>query len=324
MSEEVSVRYRRWFLIGLTVVISVVFLVMVKDFLLALFFAAVLSGMAYPLYQWLVKRFRGREGLASATTVIIVLLAIIGPVTAFFGIVAAEAIEVTERVAPWVEKQLAEPEQLQASLPDWIPFSSTLQQYRDPIMAKIGELASTTAQFLVNSLSKATRGTVIFFLNLFVMLYTMFFFFTDGRRWLDMAIGYLPMDPVHANRLIERVQSITRATLKGTFLIGAIQGALGGIAFAVAGIHGAVFWGTVIAVLSIIPGVGSALVWIPAVIWLVIENQYITAVLVTIWFVTVVGLSDNFLRPRFVGRDTKMPDVLILLATLGGLTMFGA
>ena len=118
--------------------------------------------------------------------------------------------------------------------------------------------------------------------------------------------------------------SVTRATLKGSLVIGVVQGSLAGLGFMVAGIPSAAFWGTVMAVLSIIPAIGSGLVWVPAVIYLFATGDAGTALLLGIWCLAIVGTVDNFMRPWLIGKDTKMPDLLILLGTLGGLILFGA
>ena len=123
--------------------------------------------------------------------------------------------------------------------------------------------------------------------------------------------------------MLARFTSITRATIKGTVVIGIIQGTLAGIAFWLAGIQGAAFWGTIMTILSIVPGIGAALIWVPAVIILFVNGQYVAATLLLAWCVAVVGTVDNFLRPVLVGRDAKMPDLLILIGTLGGLFLFG-
>ena len=123
--------------------------------------------------------------------------------------------------------------------------------------------------------------------------------------------------------MLSQLASITRASVKGTLVIGIIQGTLSGIAFWVAGIEGAALWGTIMTILSIIPGIGAALVWVPAVIILFVTGQHLTAILLAVWCAAVVGTVDNFLRPVLVGRDAKMPDLLILIGTLGGLFLFG-
>jgi predicted PurR-regulated permease PerM len=123
--------------------------------------------------------------------------------------------------------------------------------------------------------------------------------------------------------LLERFVSVTRATLKGSLLIGIIQGALAGLAFWLAGIPGAAFWGTITAVVSIIPAIGSAIIWVPMVIYLLVTGHTGAGLGLLLWSVLVVSTIDNFLRPRLVGRDTRMSDLLVLLSTLGGLGLFG-
>ncbi|MCA9738411.1 MAG: AI-2E family transporter, partial [Gemmatimonadetes bacterium] len=140
----------------------------------------------------------------------------------------------------------------------------------------------------------------------------------------DRMLYLLPLSPEDENRLVERFVSVTRATLKGSMVIGILQGALAGVAFWLAGVQGAAFWGTVMVVLSVIPGVGAALVWIPAVLYLLAVGSVGAGIGLGIWCAVVVGTIDNFLRPKLVGRDTKMSDLLILLSTLGGIVFFGA
>jgi predicted PurR-regulated permease PerM len=124
--------------------------------------------------------------------------------------------------------------------------------------------------------------------------------------------------------LLERFVSVTRATLRGSLLIGLIQGGVAGLAFWVAGVPGPAFWGTVMVVLSIIPAIGASLIWIPAVIYLFMAGQVVAGVGLLAWCAIVVGTIDNLLRPRLIGRDARMSDLMILLSTLGGIVLFGA
>jgi len=141
---------------------------------------------------------------------------------------------------------------------------------------------------------------------------------------LDKILYYVPLAPKEEEQMVARFVSVTRATIKGSLIIGIVQGALAGLGLYFAGIGGAAFWGTVMAVLSIIPGVGTALVWVPAAIYLFATGHTTAAILLSVWCIAIVGTVDNVLRPWLVGRDTKMSDLLILLSTLGGLLMFGA
>jgi predicted PurR-regulated permease PerM len=158
---------------------------------------------------------------------------------------------------------------------------------------------------------------------MFIMLYTMFFFLMDGNKLIDKILYYLPLEDHDERRMLNKFTSVTRATLKGTAVIGLLQGVLAGAAFAVVGIQSAVFWGAIMAVLSFIPGIGSALVWGPAVIILAATGHAAKAVGLGVFCAAVVGSIDNFLRPILVGRDTEMHELMILFGTLGGIIMFG-
>lgn len=316
-------KFSKGFLLLLTLGVSLLFFRMIRPFFMAVLLAGIFSGMAYPLYRRFERWFKGRKVPASIVTILVVLGLIVIPLTGFLGVVASQAIHVSQSVTPWVEQQVSQTDQLDEMLSK-LPFYDTWEPYRDVVATKIGEFAGNVGTFLVNSVASATKGTASFMLRLFIMLYAMFFFLIGGREILEKILYYMPLGPKEENRMVERFISVTRATIKGTLVIGAIQGTLAGLAFFVAGIGGSAFWGTIMAVLSIIPGVGTALVWIPAVIYLIAIGKLTTGILLALWCGLVVGTVDNVLRPRLVGRDTKMSDLMILLGTLGGILVFGA
>jgi predicted PurR-regulated permease PerM len=322
-SDPIQQRFGKSVILLLAAGISIVFLLMVRSFLVAILLAGIFSAMAYPLHRRALKLLKGRRTLSSLATITIVLLLIVMPLMGFLTVVVSQAVQVSQSVGPWVERQVSQPDELDRLL-SRIPYVERLQPYQDQIVTKIGELAAGTGRFLVSKAAAATRGTVAFLLNLFVMLYAMFFFLADGRAILRRILYYLPLTSDDENRMVEKFVSVTRATLKGTLVIGIVQGSLAGMAFWIAGINGPAFWGTVMAVLSIIPGIGAALVWIPAVVYLVATGKLVTAIALAVWCGLVVGTVDNVLRPRLVGRDAKMSDLLILVSTLGGILLFGA
>jgi predicted PurR-regulated permease PerM len=157
------------------------------------------------------------------------------------------------------------------------------------------------------------------------MLYAMFFFLLSGPALMDKTLGYLPLTKGDKQKMIEVGLSVNRATIiKGTLIISIIQGTLGGIGFALAGIGSAMFWGAVMAVLSVLPGIGATLVGAPAVVYLLLSGETIAGLCLFAYCAGVVGTIDNFQRPVLVGRTAEMPDLLILLSTLGVLALFGA
>lgn len=316
-------RFGRTFLLLLVLAISLLFFMMIRRFAMDLLLAAIFAGLSHPIYRRLTTLFRGREAAASLATIVIVLLVVIVPLTGFLGIVATQALDVSQSVAPWVERQIQQPDELDRLLTG-LPFWDRIQPYQDQLIAKVGQFAGNVGTFLLNSIAAATRGTAAFFFDLFILLYAMFFFLKDGRALLKQILYYMPLGPTEENRMVARFTSVGRATIKGTLVIGIVQGTLGGLAFFVAGIPGWAFWGTIMAVLSIIPGVGTAFVWVPGCIYLAATGHLVAAIVLAGWCIAVVGTADNVLRPILIGRDTKMPDLLVLVSTLGGLLLFGA
>ena len=321
-TPESVARFRGAFVLLLALAVSALFLLTIQSFVMAILMAAVLTGLCGPLHRRLLRGLGGRQSLAAVVTVLSVTLVLGVPAILFGGLVTAQALEVSQSAQPWVADQLAKYSEGGGIL-GRIGLPSVLQPYEPQILAKLGQLAGSVGEFLVRLLAEAASGTVGFFFLFFVTLYAMFFFLRDGRVHLDRVLYMLPLASEDEERLIERFVSVSRATIKGTLVIGAVQGGLAGLAFAVTGINGAAFWGTVMALLSIIPGVGTALIWIPAVIHLVASGSTGAGIGLALWCIVVVGTADNVLRPILVGRDTQMPDLLILISTLGGLILFG-
>ena len=321
-------RLRLIWVVLLTVLISLLFLTMIRPFLVTVLMAAIIAGLCHPAAARLAESRLWRRlhlGKGSAATVIIltVLVVIVVPLAFLLGIVAEQALNVSTRVGPAVQQYVSERDAFDDLLARF-PVLQPLEPYRDKVIEKAGVLAGRLGQFLVGSLATLTRGAATFFFHLFIMLYAMFFFLVDGKRLLTALLAMVPMSEEQESRMVGKFLSVSRATIKGTLVIGIVQGALAGAAFWAGGIGNAVFWGTIMTVLSIIPGVGTALIWIPGVVLLVLQGDVVPAIGVALWCALVVGTADNFLRPRLVGKDTQMPDLLILLATLGGLFMFGA
>jgi predicted PurR-regulated permease PerM len=317
-----AVRFRKAFLLLALLFISALFFLMIRGFLMAILMAGIFSALARPLYIKLLGWFRGRRPPASLVTLLIIVLVVLIPLGGLFSIVAAQAIKVGESVTPWVQKQISEPTGLNELLRS-LPFYSQIEPYQDQILRKAGELIGSASRFLISGLSSATVMTVNFLFQLFVFLYTMYFFLIEGDRLLDRIVYYLPLEDRDERRMLDKFTSVTRATLKGTAVIGVIQGGLAGLAFAALGIPSAVFWGTIMMVLSVIPGIGTGLVWIPAAVILAAGGHVVKALVLALFCGLVVGSCDNLLRPRLVGKDTQMPELLIFFGTLGGIFFFG-
>jgi len=313
------------FVLLLVVAMSALFIAVTWPFLQALLLGAILAGLCHPLYRWLTRLFRGRTSWGAAATVLMLFLLIVGPLGAFLGVAVQQALNVSEQALPWVQQHFGAASAFDAHT--WLVrrFPAVADQVpsQEHIVASVGTAAKAAGGFLVASATRMTAGTAVFLLNLFIMLYSMFFFLRDGSTILEKLLYYMPLSNEDEALMVQRFLSITRATIKGTLVIGVIQGTLAGVGLWAAGIDGPAFWGTLMVVLSIVPGIGAALVWMPAVIYLLVTGQVVAGTLLGIWCAAVVGTIDNVLRPILVGRDAKMPDLLILVGTLGGLYLFG-
>ena len=316
---------RTAFVLLLVVAVTVLFLAVTWPFFKPLLLGALLAGLFHPLYRWITRLFGGRRSLGAAVTLLVLLVLGLGPLSAFLGIVLQQALTMSDQAIPWLTQHLgaASTFNVQEWLVKKFPALAKYMPSQEQLLEQVGTAAKTAGAFLVAFASRMTATTAAFLLNLFVMLYAMFFFFRDGDKILERIFYYTPLSDEDETRMLTQLASITRATVKGTLVIGIIQGALAGIAFWVAGIEGAALWGTIMTILAIIPGIGAALVWVPAAIILFVTGQHLTAILLATWCAAVVGTVDNFLRPMLVGRDAKMPDLLILIGTLGGLFLFG-
>ena len=316
---------RTAFVLLLVAAVTALFLAVAWPFLKPLLLGALLAGLFHPLYRWITRLLGGRQSLGAAVTLLVLLVLGLGPLSVFLGIVVQQALAVSDQAIPWLTQHLGAASTFNVN--EWVmqrfPGLAKYMPSQEQLLEQIGTAAKTAGAFLVTFASRMTITTASFLLNLFVMLYAMFFFFKDGHKILERIFYYLPLSDEDETSMLARFTSITRATIKGTLVIGIIQGALGGIAFRVAGIEGAALWGTIMTILSIIPGIGAPLVWVPVVIVLFVNGQYVTATLLLVWCGAVVATIDNFLRPLLVGRDAQMPDLLILIGTLGGLFLFG-
>ncbi len=303
-------------------VISLLFFQVIKPFLLSIFIAALFAAMFTPMYRWFLVRIGERPAIASLLTLLTVLFFVFVPLFMIFGTVLSQGLEVAQSAKPWVQQQLAQPGLITEKL-EALPFYDLILPYREQAIAWLGKFTGTLSSFAVDTLQAATIGTFSALLSFVIILYTMFFFLMDGDRLLYYMLYYLPLNDADENKLLRRFTSVTRATLKGTAVIGILQGTLAGLALYAAGIPSALFWAVAMMFLSVVPGIGTALVWGPAVVYLIASGEYLVASLLAIYCIVVVGSIDNVLRPKLVGNDTRLHELMIFFTTLGGIMMFG-
>lgn len=313
---------RRAFL-TLLLLVSVLFLFLLKPFFGAIFWAVAIAVIFAPIQHWLVRRWGHKPNRIAATTLCLCIVLLIMPATFVTTSLVAEAVHFMARI----EAGEFNPAQYIEQIRDAFPMvQSLLDRFNidfNTIRDRLGEAAMGGSKLIASQALALGQNTFAVLLNATLALYVAFFLLRDGDTLVHLLIRALPIGDARERLLFAKFAEVTRATIKGSLVIALVQGILGGIIFAVLGISGALLWGVVMAVVSLIPAVGAALIWAPVAVYLLATGDWIAGMVLIGFGVGVIGLVDNLLRPILVGRDTKLPDYVVLLSTLGGLSLFG-
>lgn len=302
--------------------ISALFLAMIRHFLVTILLAGIFAGLAYPLFSRFLSLSGQRRSLSAIMTLFSVFLMVFLPLAGVFTIVIGQAISLSKTVIPLVRDHLRDPVAL-PSLISGLPFYHDIEQYSDLILGRIAEILGNFGTTFLSGFSAVTWSALYDIALFIIFWYTMFFLLRDGHVLMERIQYYLPLAENDQKRLFDRFLSVTRASLKGSLIIAVTQGTLAGVAFHVAGIENAVFWGAIMALLSLLPLIGSPLIWVPAVIIEAFAGNYVQAIGLLFFCSLIVGQIDNVMRPILVGRDTSMHELFIFFGTLGGIGMFG-
>ena len=310
-----------WLLVIVTVLFAVVLWPLSGAVSWAVFIAIVFSS----LQDRSVSVWRGRRGWAAFGTLVVIVVSVLLPMALLTASITQEATAFYGRFKSG-EIQLAEYFQRGVdALPEWVRASMDRLGLADlaAVQGKLVDALSRSGQALTARAFTIGQNTLDFVVNFFVMLYVLYFLLRDGKTLAAQAQRALPLKPEHTRRLLNQFATVVRATVKGNVVVALVQGALGWLAFWFLGITGALLWGALMALLSLLPAVGAALVWGPVALYLLSTGAVWPALGLLAWGVLVIGLVDNVLRPILVGKETRLPDYLVLVATLGGLAVFG-
>ena len=313
---------RRSFLLALALV-TLLFLYLLKPFFNAVFWASVVAVMFYPLQRRLLARWKNHPNLAALATLTASVVIVIIPVLFVIGSFFQEGVDLYQRLQSGEIDPGAYLDQIRSAFPAVQNLLDRLGVNLDSIKEQLATGAVAGGRFVAENAVSVGQGTLRFFMSLGLMLYVAFFLLRDGPQLIAMLVRALPLGDEREHMLFAKFAEVTRATIKGNLVVAIIQGALGGLIFAILGIPGALLWGVVMILLSLIPVVGAALIWGPVAIYLFATGDWVQGLVLTGFGVGVIGLVDNVLRPILVGRDTKLPDYIVLLSTLGGIGLFG-
>ncbi|HEX2222833.1 MAG TPA: AI-2E family transporter [Thermoanaerobaculia bacterium] len=314
----------RYFFIALLVSTTVLFFWMIRSFLMPVLLAAVFCTLFYPLYENLLRVFWGKKTLASLACCVILLLLLILPIYWILYMVTLEATHfyatAKEQILRAIELGEAGPLGRLRNLP-WVQrFGLHEIDWR----TRLEGFATGAAGGIATFVRTASAGTLQVVLTLFITLFTMFYFFKEGKSLLRRLRYLVPLDREYKNAIVQRFSSVARATVRGTMLIALIQGTLAGLTLWACGVGSPILWGVVATLFSIIPLVGAWLVLYPAAFIQIATGNWTEGFIILGVTVLVIVNVDNLLRPRLVGQEAGMHDLMVFFSTLGGIGMFGA
>jgi predicted PurR-regulated permease PerM len=305
--------------------ITLAFLCVLWPLYSAVLWGVIIAILFAPLNGWMLRRLSGGRNRAALCTVLVVLVGVMLPLGLVAAALVQEAASMVNRLQRGDVNVATYFDQVLAVVPHWLAdwlsrlglgSLGALQQKVVASLSSGGKLIATQALGI-------GQNTFEFIVNFFVTLYLSYFLLRDGA-WLKKKVGAaVPLAPHHRSKLFDKFATVIRATVKGNVLVAATQGALGGLAFWFLDVHGALLWAVLMAVLSLLPAVGAGLVWLPVALYFLATGAVWQGVALTLWGTLVIGLVDNLLRPLLVGKDTKLPDYLVLISTLGGMALFG-
>ena len=312
-------------LLGLLMVVTVLFFVVLWPLSGAVSWAVFIAIVFAPLQERSAAALRGRRGWAAFATLLVIMLSVLLPMALLSAAITHEAAALYERFKTGDIQLSGYFQRALDALPGWV--RSGLDRFGifdiGEIQRRLVDALGRSTQALTTRAFTIGQNTLEFVVNFFVMLYLLFFLLRDGKLLSAKAARAMPLKEEHTRRLLAQFATVVRATVKGNVVVALVQGTLGGLAFWALGISGALLWGALMALLSLLPAVGAALVWGPVAAYLLSTGSIWPALGLTAWGVLVIGLVDNLLRPMLVGKETRLPDYLVLIATLGGLTVFG-
>ncbi len=311
------------FFIGLLIAATIAFVALLSGFWQPIFWAAVIGILFRPVEIRIAARLKGRNTLAAVLTVIMIFFTVIVPAMLVASAVTVEAAGVYGRIQSGELDLGAIVRWVRGLTPQVGEWAARFGIDLEDLSQKLSNAAVAGSKFIASLALSTGQNVAAFIVMFFLMLYLLFFILRDGREILGYIHCAIPLPDDQERQMFAKFAEVSRATIKGTLVIGLIQGFLGGLMFGILGIKGAVFWGVVMVILSILPAIGAGLIWAPAAIFLLASGELVKGMVLMAYGVLVIGLIDNLLRPILVGRDTKMPDYLVLLSTLGGLGLVG-
>jgi predicted PurR-regulated permease PerM len=325
IDQPQNVRIEDGVFLGFVLLVSVAFALVIEPFFAAILWGVIAAILFAPINQNLLRQMPGRPNSAASLTLLLIVAVVILPAIVLGVALVQEATLFYAKVQSGQINIPAMFNAFQANLPDWA--SALLERVGITNFATVRTMLSegiaNSFQSVAAQVFQIGQSAFSFFVALSVSLYLTFFLLRDGSALAARLDRAAPLRTTHRRALMEQFVIVIRATIKGSVVVAIVQGMIGGIVFWMLGIQGPLLWGVLMGCFSLIPAVGTGLVWVPVALYLLATGAVAKAIILVACGLFVIGLVDNLLRPILVGRDTRIPDYVVLITTLGGIDMFG-
>lgn len=306
-------------------IVTVAFIWLMLPFYGAVLWAVILAILFHPLYYRLLRRFNDRRNLAAGMSTLATVCIVVIPGGIILAALGREANDLYGRVTAEDFDAASIFEGVQAAMPAFAMELLAVFNLAEvgQVQARLASLLGAAAQTIAEGAVLIGQNTAHLFISFGVMLYVLFFMFRDGSRLAVVIRKASPLSDDQTEHILLKFTAVVKYTVRGNVIIALIQGVIGGIVFWLLGIEAALLWGVLMVVLSLLPVVGATLVWAPAAAFLMLSGRMFEGLILAFVGVFVISLIDNFLRPHLVGQGTKLPDYMVLVSTLGGISIFG-
>lgn len=312
-------------LLALVILISLGFAWLVAPFFGAILWGVIASILCAPVYRDIVKRTGGRRNLAAALTLILIVALVIFPATLLGVSLVQEAAQLYARMQSGDMGLAQQFEKIRQSLPPWMMEmlnSSGLTEF-ETAREMVGNSIASILQSIASRALWFGQGALQLLASLGIMLYLTFFLLRDGEKLSAQVKWAMPLNPELRDRLVDHFITVIRATMRGTVVVSILQGLVGGVIFWLLGIEAAILWGLLMALFSLFPAVGTGMIWVPVAMYLLATGSVWQGLVLVFCGLFVIGLIDNVLRPILVGHEARLPEFVVLIATVAGLKLMG-
>jgi len=323
--------FQRYFLVAVLVLLLLTLVFFIDPFIVDLLFAAMIVTAVFPAHKWIMNKIHFSRSLAAFVSMTLIIVIILLPFTLFGFFVVDEASDaytvVSERIELIIDNgDVSNPSKLLEIIPfhdkiedalDYLPISTA------DILNTAGDLVGSISSFLLSRTTDIIKSLSLFLVHIIVFFMSLFFLLREGDRLVLYIKSLVPLSKKYRQELFNKLNHLSYGIIYGIFGAAILQGILVGIGFSFAGIENAAFWGAIAALFSPVPYIGTAVIWVPVVIYMAITGHYLAAILLGIWCAVIVGLADNIVKPFLIGSSTKLNPMALLLVLLGGTFAFG-